>query len=119
MNPAEMVDSYPLKDWAWLVKTSICSVQRIGPPSDFNQNTDGQKKSPDSNAPFIRVSELKERSHRKQDCDVYRGDTDNCRAGGASLFVPVLRGSRGSQRKHSVPGKGRASHFVYKHRWCL
>lgn len=27
---------------------------------------------------------------------------------GHPLFVPVLRGSRGSHRKHSVPGKGRA-----------
>lgn len=55
MNPAEVVHSCPLKDWAWFVKTSICSTQRKRPLRDFNQNADGQRKSPDSNALFTWV----------------------------------------------------------------
>lgn len=111
MNPAETVHSCPLNDWAWLVKASICSIQRKRPLSDFNRNADGQKKSPDSHALFTWASELKQRSHRKQDCGVYRGDTDNCRAGlggrGVNCsFLPELKRSRGKENTlHSESGE--------------
>lgn len=75
----------PLENLGQLVKTSICSTQIKGPLNDFNQNTDGQQKSPESSALFTWVSELKERSQWQQDCGVYRGETDKSRAGGTSI----------------------------------
>lgn len=84
---SRMVHSCPLKHWAWLVKASICSTQIKGPLSDFNQNTDGQRKSPDSSALFARGSELKERNQGKQDCGVYSGETDKAGQVGLQLFL--------------------------------
>lgn len=94
MNPAEMIHSYPLKDWG-LVSQDFSLFHSKLRTSMTLIKTLMARKSADNNALFTRVSELKERSLRKQDWAGWlQGQDLNClttasKQVGLELVIPA------------------------------
>lgn len=123
-NFSRKLHSFPFQSWKIMHESSRngslllleglgCSIRRKGPLSDFNW------KRWWTAMPFSLGSQSQRKEVTENKTGVYRGETDNGRAGGAWIVSYCLYWNGLDAKKMHCTCKVQSAHFVCKYRWCL